>query len=66
VVLYAVIRKDGTVDSIQLVRGVDPVLDANAIDALAQWKFRPAEKSGAPIDLEAVVHIPFRSRSPVY
>ena len=66
VVLYAVIRKDGTVDSIQLVRGVDPVLDANAMDALAQWKFRPAEKSGAPIDLEAVVHIPFRSRVPVY
>jgi protein TonB len=66
VVLYAVIRKDGTVDSIQLVRGVDPVLDANAMDALAQWKFRPAEKSGASIDLEAVVHIPFRSRTPLY
>jgi TonB family protein len=66
VVLYAVIRKDGTVDSIQLVRGVDPILDANAMGALAQWKFQPAEKSGAPIDLEAVVHIPFRSRVPVY
>ena len=66
VVLYAVIRKDGTVDSIQLVHGVDPHLDANAMDALAQWKFRPAEKHGAPVDLEAVVHIPFRSRAPEY
>jgi len=66
VVLYAVIRKDGTVDSIQLVHGVDPHLDVNAIDALAQWKFRPAEKHGAPVDLEAVVHIPFRSRAPEY
>jgi TonB family protein len=66
VVLYAVIRKDGTVDSIQLVHGVDPHLDVNAMDALAQWKFRPAEKHGAPIDLEAVVHIPFRSRAPEY
>ena len=66
VVLYAVIRKDGTVDSIQLVRGVDAILDANAMGALAQWKFQPAEKSGVPIDLETVVHIPFRSRVPVY
>ncbi len=66
VILYAVIRKDGTVDSIQLVRGIDPHLDVNAMDALAQWKFRPAEKHGAAIDLEAVVHIPFRSRVPGY
>lgn len=62
VVLYAIIRKDGSVDSIQLVHSVDPRLDANAMEALAQWKFRPAEKSGEPVDLEAVVHIPFRSR----
>lgn len=66
VVLYAVIRKDGSVDSIQLVRGLDSVLDSNAMEALAQWKFRPAEKSGQPVDLEAVVRIPFRSRVPVY
>jgi TonB family protein len=66
VILYAIIRKDGSVDSIQLVHGVDPRLDANAMEALAQWKFRPAEKQGSPVDLEAVVHIPFRSRSPVY
>ncbi len=66
VVLYAVIRKDGSVDSIQLVHGVDSHLDANAMAALAQWKFQPAEKHGEPIDLEAVVHIPFRSRAPVY
>ena len=60
VVLYAIIRKDGSVDSIQLVHSVDPHLDANAMEALAQWKFRPAEKHGEPVDLEAVVYIPFR------
>ena len=58
VLLYAIIRKDGSVDSIQLVHSVDPRLDANAMEALAQWKFRPAEKHGEPVDLEAVVHIP--------
>jgi TonB family protein len=66
VVLYAIIRKDGTVDSIQLMHGVEAHLDANAMEALAQWKFQPAEKHGEPIDLEAVVHIPFRSRAPVF
>jgi protein TonB len=66
VILYAIIRKDGSVDSIQLVRSVDPQLDANAMEALAQWKFSPAQKHGEPVDLEAVVHIPFRSRGPAF
>jgi TonB family protein len=60
VVLYAVIRSDGSVDSIQLVRGIDAQLDANAMQAFSQWKFHPATKQGTPIDLEAIVHIPFR------
>jgi TonB family protein len=61
VVLYAVIRSDGSVDSIQLVRGIDDQLDANAMQALSQWRFRPATKQGTPIDLEAIVHIPFHA-----
>jgi protein TonB len=60
VILYGVIRQDGTVDSIQLVRGVDPQLDAYSIEAFAQWKFQPATKDGQPVDLEAIVYIPFR------
>jgi TonB family protein len=60
VILYAVIRRDGSVDSVQLVRGIDQQLDANAIKALRQWKFRPGAKQGTPIELEAIVHIPFR------
>jgi protein TonB len=59
VILYAVIRRDGSVDAIQLVRGIDPQLDANAIRALRQWKFRPGAKQGTPVELEAIVHIPF-------
>ena len=62
VILYAVIRSDGSVDSIQLVHGIDPQLDTNAKSALRQWKFRPAMKNGVPVDLEAIVHIPFKIR----
>jgi protein TonB len=61
VILYAILRSDGSVDSIQLVRGIDEQLDANAMNALSQWKFRPASKQGAPVELEAIVHIPFHA-----
>jgi TonB family protein len=66
VVLYAVIRRDGSVDSIQLVHGIDEQLDDNAMQALSQWKFHPAARQGAPVELEAIVHIPFHPRSDRY
>jgi protein TonB len=62
VVLYAIIRKDGSVDSIQLVRSLDPRLDKAAIEALGQWKFNPGTRAGQPVDLEAVIHVPFEYR----
>jgi TonB family protein len=62
VILYAIIRKNGTVDSIQVVRSVDPQLDRNAMEALSRWEFRPALRDGQPVDLEAVVRIPFHFR----
>jgi len=63
VVLYSLIRADGTVDSIQVLRSLDPQLDRNAMEALSRWKFSPATLDGVPVDLEAVIHIPFRAPS---
>jgi TonB family protein len=62
VILYAIIRKDGSVDSIQLVHSLDPQLDTNSMEALARWQFTPATREGFPVELEAVVHIPFHFR----
>jgi TonB family protein len=62
VTLYAVIHSDGTVSDIHVLRSVEQRLDHNAIHALEQWRFRPATRNGAPVDLEAVVQIPFRLR----
>lgn len=64
VVLYAIIRADGSVDSIQIVRRLDPLVDREAVAALAQWKFRPATRNGKPVAVEAVVHIPFNFKPP--
>ena len=65
IVLYAVIRRDGSVDSIQLVHGLDQQLDSNSMSALAQWTFRPATRplngQDQPIELEAIIHIPFHA-----
>jgi TonB family protein len=62
VVLYAIIRADGSVDSIQVARSLDKELDQYAMEALAQWKFKPATRDGVPVALEAIIHIPFKAR----
>ena len=60
VTLYAVIRNDGSVSDVRVLRGVDDRLDQYARAALAHWRFRPATKNGTAVDLEAVVMIPFK------
>jgi TonB family protein len=62
VILYAIVHANGSVDSIQVARSLDPQLDANAQSAFAQWKFQPASKAGTPVDLEVIAHIPFKIR----
>jgi TonB family protein len=60
VILYAVIRADGTVGGIRVLRSIDDRLDQYASQAIAKWQFQPATKNGAPVDVEATFWIPFR------
>jgi len=62
VILYAVIRSDGTVAEVKVLEGFDDRLDENARKALSAWQFVPGTRNGNPVDLEAVVRIPFRSK----
>jgi len=57
--LAAVIRKNGRVDAVELLRGLDNRLDQSAAEALAKWEFEPAQLNGVPIELDAVFDIPF-------
>jgi TonB family protein len=57
--LSAIIRKDGHVDSVVLLRHLDVRLDDTAEEALAKWIFEPARRGGVPIDVDAVFEIPF-------
>ncbi len=60
VIVYGVIHADGTVGDVRVLRTVEDRLDRYACNAVAQWKFQPATKNGAPIDVEATFQIPFR------
>jgi protein TonB len=68
VVLYAIIRKDGTVDpqSIRVLQKLDPRLDVSARDALLAWKFTPSTRDGEPIDIQTEVTIPFYSHKDLF
>ena len=66
VTLYAVIRSDGKVQDVRVLQSVDKRLDENARLALTRWQFRPATKNGTPVDLEAVIRIPFKLRKPSF
>jgi TonB family protein len=59
VVLFAIIRSDGSVADVRVLHGVDDRLDANAREAFMKWHFRPGTKNGKVVDLEAVIRIPF-------
>jgi TonB family protein len=63
VTLYAIIRPDGSVDSVRVLSSLDDRLDESAVRALSRWHFRPGSKNGAPVAVEAVVQIPFRMHS---
>jgi TonB family protein len=64
VILYAIIHADGSVGEVKVLEGFDDRLNENARKALEQWRFRPGTKDGMPVDIEAVVRVPFKvSRS---
>jgi TonB family protein len=57
--LAAVIGKDGRVDRIELLSGIDNRLDESAVQALGKWLFEPALRDGAPIEVDAIFEVPF-------
>jgi len=47
--LKVVIGADGSVLSVQVLASVSPELDAAAVAAVKQWRFRPAMACGKPV-----------------
>jgi TonB family protein len=62
VLLEAIIRTDGRVDIVRLIRHLGYGLDENAIDALKKWRFRPGMKNGKPVDVMLNIAVSFNLR----
>ncbi|HOB51726.1 MAG TPA: TonB family protein [Acidobacteriota bacterium] len=60
VLLYGIIRKDGRVDSLKVIRSLGYGLDEEALTTVAtKWKFRPAMKDGRPVDCYVTIEVSF-------
>jgi TonB family protein len=57
-----VVRADGSVGNVRLLRGLGFGLDQRAMDAVRQWKFAPATRHGTPVDVLVEVAVEFRLR----
>lgn len=62
VILEIVVRSDGSVGSIRVRRSLGGGLDQRAIDAVRQWRFNPAKRNGAPVDVAVEVSVEFKLR----
>ena len=63
----AVILADGTVGDVTVKKSLDPDLDAEAIRAAKQWKFKPGTKDGQPVPVEVSIELSFTLRDgPTY
>ena len=62
VVLEIVVRRDGTVGDVRVLRRLGAGLVERAIEAVRQWKFAPARLKGTPVDVIVEVAVDFRLR----
>jgi len=60
VVIEATIDKQGGVKSTKVTRGLDPLLDQAAVDAVKQWKYAPTLIDGEPVEVVVTITVRFR------
>ena len=62
VVLEIVVRRDGSVGDVKVLRGLGGGLNDRAVQAVRQWRFSPARRKGAPVDVVVEVAVEFKLR----
>jgi periplasmic protein TonB len=60
--LEIVVRSNGTVGDVRIVRGLGAGLDQRAVAAVRQWRFAPARRLNTPVDVIVEVAVEFRLR----
>jgi TonB family protein len=62
IVLQTVVKGDGTIDILRVVRGLPFGMTDNTIDAVKQWRFRPGQQNGQNVDIAINVEVNFNLR----
>ncbi len=62
VVLEIVVRRDGSVGDVRILQGLAGGLNDRAVQAVRQWRFAPAHRLGAAVDVIVEVAVEFKLR----
>jgi TonB family protein len=62
VVLEIVVRRDGSVGDVRVLKGLGGGLNDRAVQAVRQWRFAPATRLGSPVDVIVEVSVEFKLR----
>lgn len=60
VVVRGIVRRDGTIDNVEIIKDLEYGLGEEARRAVSRWRFRPATYRGEPIDVYYTVTVNFR------
>jgi protein TonB len=60
--LEIVVRRDGTVGDVKVLRGLRGGLSERATQAVRQWRFAPGRMKGVPVDVVVQVGVEFKLR----
>jgi len=58
VVLHAIINKEGQVAQLEVISG-HPLLVQSAIEAVKQWRYKPTQLNGEPVEVDTTIQVTF-------
>jgi len=59
VVMHAIISRDGSVESLQIISSANPILGQAALEAVRRWRYRPYKLNGEAVEVETQITVNF-------
>jgi len=57
--VYVIVEADGTLSKVHVTRGYNADFDQAALDAVRQYKFKPATQGGKPVKVDLYIEVNF-------